>query len=66
MDSSAGNLKGTITAVRVGSVMTELDLQVEPGSTAAVIPTSAFERLAFAVGDRVTLIVNPTVVILGK
>lgn len=66
MESSARNLKGKITGIRVGSVMTEIELQVEPCTAAAVIPTSSFERLAVKEGDIVTFIVNPTAVIVAK
>lgn len=46
--------------------MTEIELQVEPCTAAAVIPTSSFERLAVKEGDIVTFIVNPTAVIVAK
>ncbi|HTW82825.1 MAG TPA: TOBE domain-containing protein [Candidatus Sulfotelmatobacter sp.] len=66
MDTSARSLKGKVLSVRVGSVMTEIEVAIEPATAAAAIPTSAFERLKIGEGDTVTLSVNPTSVVVGK
>ena len=67
MELSARNqLKGTITRVKSGTVMAEVEVQVEAGSVVAAITDGARARLDLKVSDEVTVIIKATDVLIGK
>ncbi len=67
MEISARNqIKGRVTAVRTGSIMAEVDVEIDPSSVVAAITKSSVERLGLEAGDSVTVIVKSTEVMIGK
>lgn len=67
MEISARNqIKGRVTAVRTGSIMAEVDVEIDPSSVVAAITKSSVERLELEAGDSVTVIVKSTEVMIGK
>lgn len=67
MEISARNqLRGRITGVKTGSVMAEIQVDVEAGAIAAAITRTSAEQLQLKDGDRVTVIIKATEVMIGK
>jgi len=67
MELSARNqLKGVVRGVKNGQVMAEITVEVEAGSVVAAITDSSRERLNLQEGDRVTVFVKSTEVMIGK
>jgi molybdopterin-binding protein len=67
MELSARNqLNGTITAVKSGTVMAEITVNVEAGTVTAAITDSSRERLNLREGDQVSVIIKSTEVMIGK
>jgi molybdopterin-binding protein len=67
MELSARNqLNGTITAVKSGTVMAEITVNVEAGTVTAAITDSSRERLNLREGDQVAVIIKSTEVMIGK
>ena len=67
MELSARNqLDGEVVSVRSGSVMAEVEVRVEAGTVVAVITDSSSKRLGLKGGDRVTVIIKSTEVMIGK
>ena len=67
MEISARNqLKGEVVSVKSGAVMAEIIVQVESGSVVAAITDGSREHLSIKKGDRVTVIVKSTDVLIGK
>jgi molybdopterin-binding protein len=67
MELSARNqLKGTVKAVTLGSVMAEVTVDVGGQDITSVITRSSAERLNLKAGDAVTVIIKSTEVMLGK
>lgn len=67
MELSARNqLKGVVRGVKNGQVMAEITVDVEAGSVVAAITDSSRERLNLQEGDRVTVFVKSTDVMIGK
>jgi molybdate transport system regulatory protein len=68
MELSARNqLSGRIVAVRVGTIMAEVTLDLGGGKTlTSVITRGAVERLGLKEGDPVTAVVKATSVMIGK
>ena len=67
MEISARNqLRGRVTGIKVGSVMAEVQVEIEPGAVAGAITRSSADRLALKEGDTVTVIVKATDVMIGK
>jgi len=66
MELSARNqLRGTVTSMKAGAVMSEVTVHVNPGDMTAAITDSSREKLHLKVGDEVTVIVKATEVLLG-
>jgi molybdopterin-binding protein len=59
-------LQGTVTAVKSGVVMAEVEVRIEPGSVVAAITDHSRTELGLAEGDRVTVIIKSTDVPIGK
>lgn len=67
MELSARNqLRGEVTRVKSGTVMAEVEVKVEGGNVAAAITDASLKRLSLKAGDRVTVIIKATEVLIGK
>ena len=67
MELSARNqIRGTVTSIKHGAVMTEVVVDIESQEITATITNGSVERLNLAVGDRVTAIIKASDVIIGK
>jgi molybdopterin-binding protein len=64
--SARNQLRGRVTAVKSGSVMAEIEVQIEPGQMVAAITDTSRERLWLREGDEVTVIIKSTEVLIGK
>ena len=67
MEVSARNqLKGQIVKVKSGAVMAEVAVKVKAGKVVAAITDSSVKRLKLKAGDKVTVIIKATEVLIGK
>lgn len=67
MELSARNqLEGTITSIKLGNVMAEVVVDVSGTELVSAITRGSVERLGLTEGDRVTVIIKSTEVMLGK
>ena len=67
MELSARNqLQGEVVGVRSGSVMAEVAVRVEGGDVVAAITDASAKRLGLKAGDKVTVIIKATEVMIGK
>ena len=51
---------------QVGAVMAEIEVRIEPGSIVAAITDASRQRLGLKPGDRVTVFIKATEVLIGK
>ncbi len=67
MELSARNqLTGTVTNVKLGTIMSEVTVDVGGQEIVAVITRGSVERMGIQPGDSVTVIIKSTEVMLGK
>lgn len=67
MEISARNqLAGIVRSVRTDGVMAEVIVDVDAAGVTAAITRSSIERLNVKQGDRVTVIIKATEVMIGK
>lgn len=67
MELSARNqLKGEVVRVKSGTIMAEVEVKIEAGSVVAAITDGSLKRLGINAGDRVTVIIKATEVMIGK
>ena len=67
MEISARNqLKGQVVRVKSGAVMAEVEVKIKPGKVVAAITDSSVKRLKLKAGDKVTVIIKATEVLIGK
>ena len=67
MELSARNqLKGRVTSIKSGTVMAEIEVQVEAGSVVAAITDGSRARMDLKEGDEVDVIIKATEVMIGK
>ncbi|HVO24212.1 MAG TPA: TOBE domain-containing protein [Candidatus Margulisiibacteriota bacterium] len=67
MEISARNqLRGKVTAIKLGTVMAQVTLQVGGQEVVSAITRDSVDRLGIRVGDDVVAIVKATEVMLGK
>src|SRR5262249_10787053 len=67
MELSARNqLQGTVKEVKLGSIMAEVTVDVGGQDVVSAITRASVERLNLVAGDRVTVIIKSTEVMLGK
>jgi molybdopterin-binding protein len=67
MELSARNqLDGRVTDVKLGTIMSEVTVDVGGQEVVAAITRGSAERLGLAEGDEVVVIVKATEVLLGK
>lgn len=64
--SARNHLPGTVTAVKLGEVMAQVDIRVAGNQVVAVITRESAEELDLKVGDDVLAIVKSTEVMVGK
>jgi molybdopterin-binding protein len=64
--STRNQLAGTVTGVKLGTIMSEVTVDVGGQTVVAAITRSSAEALELAEGDRVTVLVKATEVMLGK
>ena len=64
--SARNQLKGQITRVKSGAVMAEVEVKVKPGKVVAAITDGSVKRLKLKTGDKVTVIIKATEVLIGK
>ena len=64
--SARNQLKGRIVKVKSGSVMAEIEVEVNAGKMVAAITDGSVKKLKLKPGDRVTVIVKSTEVLIGK
>jgi molybdopterin-binding protein len=64
--SARNQLKGTVKAVKLGSIMAEVVAEVGGQEIVSEITKSSVERLAIKNGDSITLIVKATDVMIAK
>jgi molybdopterin-binding protein len=67
MEISARNqLRGKVTAIKLGTVMAEVQLQVAGQAVVAAVTRSSVERLGLKVGDDALAVIKATEVMIGK
>ncbi len=67
MEISARNqLKGQIVRVKSGAVMAEVEVKIKAGKVVAAITDGSVKRLKLKPGDKVTVIIKATEVLIGK
>jgi molybdopterin-binding protein len=64
--SARNQLRGTIVAIKLGTVMAEVILKVGENEIVAAITRSSVERLGLKEGDTATAIIKSTDVMIGK
>lgn len=64
--SARNQLSGIITNTKLGTIMSEISVQVEAGDIVAAITRGSAEALDLKPGDKVTVIIKATEVIIGK
>jgi len=64
--SARNQLKGQITRVKSGTVMAEVEVKVKAGKVVAAITDGSLKRLKLKAGDKVTVIIKATEVLIGK
>lgn len=64
--SARNQLKGQVVRVRSGAVMAEVEVKIKPGKVVAAITDGSVKRLKLKVGDKVTVIIKATEVLIGK
>jgi molybdopterin-binding protein len=64
--SARNQLKGKVTRVKSGTIMAEVEVQIEAGSVVAAITNGSRERLDIKEGDEVDVIIKATEVLIGK
>jgi molybdate transport system regulatory protein len=64
--SARNQLKGEVVHVKSGNVMAEIEVRVEAGTVVAAITDGSAKRLDLQAGDKVTVIIKATEVLIGK
>lgn len=64
--SARNQLKGQIVRVKSGAVMAEVEVKVRAGKVIAAITDGSVKRLKLKAGDKVTVIIKSTEVLIGK
>jgi molybdopterin-binding protein len=67
MEISARNqISGRVTGIRVGDILGEVEVEIDPATITAAITASSIQRLGLKTGDRVIAIIKSTEVLIGK
>jgi molybdopterin-binding protein len=64
--SARNQLKGQVVRVKSGAVMAEVEVTVRAGKVIAAITDGSVKRLKLKAGDKVTVIIKATEVLIGK
>jgi molybdate transport system regulatory protein len=64
--TTRNQLSGTVSGVVTGAVMAEVKLDVSGNEFVAVVTRNSVERLGLEDGDKVTVLIKATEVMLGK
>jgi molybdate transport system regulatory protein len=64
--SARNQLKGQVVRVKSGTIMAEVEVKVRAGKVVAAITDGSLKRLKLKTGDRVTMIIKATEVMIGK
>jgi molybdopterin-binding protein len=64
--SARNQLKGQVVRVKGGAVMAEVEVKVKAGKVVAAITDGSAKRLKLKAGDKVTVIIKATEVLIGK
>jgi molybdopterin-binding protein len=64
--STRNQLAGKVTGVKLGTIMSEVTVDVGGQTIVAAITRGSAEQLALAAGDDVTVLIKATEVMLGK
>jgi len=64
--SARNQLKGQVVRVKSGAVMAEVEVKIKASKVVAAITDSSVKRLKLKAGDKVTVIVKATEVLIGK
>jgi molybdopterin-binding protein len=64
--SARNQLKGQVIRVKSGTVMAEVEVKVKAGKVVAAITAGSLKRLKLETGDKVTVIIKATEVLIGK
>jgi molybdopterin-binding protein len=64
--STRNQLAGKVTEVNLGTIMSEITVDVGGQTVVAAITRGSVEQLELAVGDHVTVLIKATEVMLGK
>jgi len=64
--SARNQLKGQVVKTKSGTVMAEVEVKVKAGNIVAAITAGSLKKLKLQPGDRVTVIIKATEVLIGK
>lgn len=64
--SARNQLKGQVVRVKSGAVMAEVEVKVRAGKVVAAITEGSVKRLKLKPGDKITVIIKATEVLIGK
>ena len=64
--SARNQLKGQVVRVKSGAIMAEVEVKVKAGKVVAAITEGSLKRLKLKAGDKVTVIIKATEVLIGK
>ena len=64
--SARNQLKGKVVKVKSGAVMAEVEVDVRAGKVIAAITDGSIKKMKLKAGDRVTVIIKATEVLIGK
>ena len=64
--SARNQIRGRVKDLSIGTVMSEIEVEVEAATVTAAITALSAERLGLKKGDEVTVIFKATDVMIGK
>jgi molybdopterin-binding protein len=64
--SARNQLSGVVRAVSADGIMAEVTVEIDPAQVTAAITKGSVERLGLKSGDKVTVIIKSTEVMIGK
>jgi len=64
--SARNQLQGTIQTVKSGTIMAEITVNVDAGTVTAAITDASRERMDLKEGDKVTVVIKSTEVMIAK
>jgi molybdopterin-binding protein len=64
--SARNQLPGVIKTTKLGTIMAEVSVEIDAGTVVAAITRSSAEALDLKPGEKVTVIIKATEVIIGR